>query len=62
MEVAIDFEYLKGSQDEFIIKEILIAGKNTLHTLHFPSTYDMNPHGYAETDSIRMTAMFLTGS
>lgn len=45
MEVAIDFEYLKGSQDEFIIKEILIAGKNTLHTLHFPSTYDMNPHG-----------------
>jgi len=36
MEVVIDYELLKGRQDEVVIKELSIAAKN-IHTLYFRS-------------------------
>jgi len=48
MEVVIDYEFLKGSQDEVVIKELSLAAKNVAYTLHFQSPYAMRPHGSAE--------------
>lgn len=35
MEVVIDYDFLKGSQDEVVIKEISIAAKNVLRRYIF---------------------------
>ena len=48
MEVVVDYEFLKGTQNEVIVKELSIAAKNVLHTFHFRSPYTMHPHGSAE--------------
>lgn len=48
MEAVIDYEFLRGSHNEIVVKEISIAAKNVLHTLHFQSPYPMNPHGSEE--------------
>ena len=48
MEVVIDYESLKGSQGEVVIKELSLAAKNVVHTLHFQSPYAMRPHGSSE--------------
>ena len=45
MEVVINYEYLKGKQDEVVIKENSIAAKNVLHTLHFRSPYGIFSQG-----------------
>jgi hypothetical protein len=44
-EVVIDFEYLKGRQDEIVVKELSIAAKDVIQTFHFQSPYGMEPHG-----------------
>ena len=56
MELVIDYEFLKGSQNMVVIKEISIAAKIVLHTLHFRSLNGMSPHGSDEE------ALFLTTS
>ena len=48
MEVLIDYEFLKWSQDEAIVKEVAISAKNVMCTLHFKSPYSMQPHGSTE--------------
>jgi hypothetical protein len=47
MEVAIDCEYLGGAHNELVVKELSIAAKDVIHTLHFQSPYAMRPHGSA---------------
>ena len=48
MEVVIDYEFLRGNQDEVIVKELSLAAKNIIHTFHFQSPYGMTPHGSDE--------------
>jgi hypothetical protein len=48
MEAVVDYEFLKGSQNEVIVQELSIAAKNVLHTFHFRSPCSMHPHGSAE--------------
>ena len=48
MEAVVNYEFLKGSQNEVIVKELSIAAKNVLYTFHFRSPYSMHPHGSAE--------------
>jgi len=47
VESFFDHEFLKGSQNEVIVKEISIVAKNVLHTFHFRITYAMHPQGSA---------------
>jgi len=44
MEVVVDYEYLPGSQNETILKELSIAGENVLEKFHFQSPYAMRTH------------------
>ena len=37
MEAVIIYEFLNGTQDENIIKELSIAAENVIHTFHFES-------------------------
>jgi len=48
MEVVIDYEFLRGNQDEVVVKELSLAAKNVIHTFHFQSPYGMTPHGSDE--------------
>ena len=48
MEVVIDYEFLKGSQDKVVIKELSLAAENVVHSLHFQSPYTMRTYGFAE--------------
>jgi len=48
MEVVIDYEFLKGNQDEAAVKELSLAAKDVIHTFHVHSPYDMRPHGSTE--------------
>jgi hypothetical protein len=48
MEVVIDFEFLCGYQNEIIIKELAVAGKNVSESLRFESPYAMAAHGSDE--------------
>ena len=45
MEVVIDFEYLRGRQNEIIVKEEAVAGENVSDSFRFESPYHMAPHG-----------------
>ena len=45
MEVVIDYEFLRGNQDEVIVKELSLTAKNVIHTLHFQSPYGMTRQG-----------------
>jgi hypothetical protein len=44
-EVVIDFAYLRGRQEEIIVKELSIAAEDVIQTFHFQSPYGMQPHG-----------------
>ena len=48
MEVVINYEFLKGSQDEFNVKETAISANNLIHTLHFKNPNSMHTHGSTE--------------
>jgi hypothetical protein len=63
---VIDYESLRGAQNEEIVKEISVAGKNVLETFHFKSPYIMKAHsseengiawadGQLEYDKLRQT-------
>ena len=62
MEAIIDYEFLKGSQDEVIVKEVAISANNVIHTLHFKSPYSMHPTALPKTESIGTTAKLITTS
>jgi hypothetical protein len=44
-ELVIDYEFLKGLNDEIVVKEVGLAGDNVLQTFHFKSLYKMASHG-----------------
>ena len=44
----IDFEVLRGRQNEEIIKEVSVAAENVIETFHFKSPYPMTAHGCEE--------------
>jgi hypothetical protein len=48
MEVVIDDEFLKGQNDEIVIKEVGLAADNVVQTFHFKSSYKMASHGDEE--------------
>jgi hypothetical protein len=48
MEVVIECEFLKGKQGQVVIKELSLAAKVILHTIHFRSPYNMRTHGSEE--------------
>ena len=48
MEVIVDYEYLTGSQNETVIKDLSIANENVFETFHFQSPYAMRPRGDEE--------------
>jgi len=63
---VINYESLRGAQNEEIVKEISVAGKNVLETFHFKSPYIMKAHsseekgiawadGQLEYDKLRQT-------
>ena len=45
MEVVFDYEYLRGAQEEIVIKELSVAAKDVLQAVHFRNPYPMIPHG-----------------
>ena len=45
MEAVVDFEQLSGTQNETVLKELSIAGRNVLKTFQFQNPYAMRPHG-----------------
>jgi hypothetical protein len=47
--VVIDIEYLKGRQNEMVVKEAAVAGKNISETFRFEPPYYMAPHGSADS-------------
>ena len=50
MEVVIDFEYLKGRQNEIIVKELSVASRNVTDSIRFKSPYNMPTHGSDENE------------
>jgi len=48
MEVVIDFEYLRGRQSEFVVKELSVLAKNMIDSFRFKSPNSMTPHGSDE--------------
>lgn len=48
MECVIDYEVLRGQQNEDIIKEVCVAAENVIETFHFKSPYAMTDHGSDE--------------
>jgi hypothetical protein len=48
MEPVVDFEQLSGKQNDTLVKELSIDGRNVLETFQFQSSYAMRPHGDSE--------------
>ena len=48
MEAIVDFEQLRGTHNETVVKELSIAGRNVLETFQFLSPYAIRPHGHGE--------------
>jgi len=48
MEVGIDFETLRGSLNEIVVKELSMAAKNIFETFCFRSPYSMTSHSSDE--------------
>jgi len=48
MEVIIDFEFLRGRQNEIVIKELSVAAANLSETFRFKSPHIMAFHGSDE--------------
>ena len=44
----IDYEALRGAQNEEIVKEVSVAGENVIETFHFKPPYPMTAHGSEE--------------
>jgi len=51
MEEATDYDFLKGRQVGFVIKELSLATQDVLHTIHVLIPYCMRRHG-SEEDGI----------
>ena len=47
-EAVIDFEFLRGRQNETVVKELCIAGSTASKTFRFKSPYKMADHGSSE--------------
>jgi len=45
IEVVIDYEYLKGRQNEMVVKELSVAAENVSDSFRFKNPYDMMPNG-----------------
>jgi len=43
---VIDYEALRGRQNEEVVKEVSVAAENVIETFHFKSPYTMTVHGY----------------
>ena len=48
MEVVIDFEFLRGRQNEIVVKELSKAAKNMVDSFCFRSPYTIMSHGSDE--------------
>ena len=48
MEVVIDFEFLRGRQNEIVVKELSVEAANVSETFRFKSPYIMASHGSDE--------------
>jgi len=48
MEVVIDFEFLRGRQNEIVVNELSVAAANVSETLRFKSPYIIASHGSDE--------------
>ena len=46
--VVIDYEFLRGRQNETVVKELTVAGAATSETFRFKSPYKMADHGSSE--------------
>ena len=46
--LVIDFEYLRGRQNEMVVKEAAVAGENVSESFRFEPPYYMAPHGSPE--------------
>jgi len=44
-EVVIAYEFLRGRQNETVVKELSVASANAFETFHFKSPYKMADHG-----------------
>jgi len=42
---VIDYEALRGRQNEEVVKEVSVAGENVIETFHFKPPYTMTAHG-----------------
>jgi len=47
-EVVIDYEFLRGRQNETVVKELSVASANAAETFLFKSPYKMADHGSSE--------------
>jgi hypothetical protein len=45
---VIDYEVLRGRQNDEVVKEVSVAGENVIETFHFKSPYPMTAHGSDE--------------
>jgi len=45
-EVVIDYEFLRGLQNEAVVKELCVASAAATETFRFKSLYKMADHGY----------------
>jgi hypothetical protein len=63
MELVIDYEFLKGINDEVVIKEVCLVADNIVQTFHIASPYKMAPHATWNMVLIgRMSTYILTYS
>ena len=46
----IDFEFLRGRQNEAVVKELYVASVAAFETFRFKSPYKMALHGSSESD------------
>ena len=60
MEFVNEKKFLRGRQGEIVIKELSIAAKDVLHTIHFRVHTTLVLAALRRTDSIGMMAIFLT--
>ena len=49
-EAVIDFESLRGRQNETVVKELCVASANASETFRFKSPYKMAHHGSSENN------------
>jgi hypothetical protein len=47
-EVVIDYEFLRGRQNETVVKELCVASAAAAETFRFKSSYKMADHGSSE--------------